>query len=304
MLQDSDEAGNRHCSTFNFLTAATTGARQFAHSILEREDASSIAKGNNRRAKAIVEQIQKHSYDVIVFQEAFQPRPRNIITKRLKAIYPHQTKVLNKKPLALKTNGGVMMISRHPIGEVKEIRYAKREGIDRMARKGALLAEVDLGKRKVQLIGTHLQAFGSTETMYAQYRQLHDQLLAAHEKPGVAQIVCGDFNTIKKLPPQLPPPVTQSMVERLARYDVMMKTLGTQDGDLVGEQQFTMDRPYNDLCKSRKEYRLLIDYCLLKPNGLQNINARRVVKIMRHPWHKKYKDLSDHFALEALLTFQ
>jgi hypothetical protein len=100
------------------------------------------------------------------------------------------------------------------------------------------------------------------------------------------------------------PVLEREMVERLARYDVMMKTLRTQDGDLVGEQQFTMDRPYNDLCKSRKEYRLLIDYCLLKPNGLQNINARRVVKIMAHPWHKKYKDLSDHFALEALLTFQ
>lgn len=100
-----------------------------------------IAKGNNRRAKAIAEQIQKHSYDVIVLQEAFQPRPRNIIAKRLKANYPYQTKVLNKKTLTLKTNGGVMMMSRHPIGEVKEIRYSKREGIDRMARKGALLAE-------------------------------------------------------------------------------------------------------------------------------------------------------------------
>jgi endonuclease/exonuclease/phosphatase family metal-dependent hydrolase len=234
----------------------------------------------------------------------FQPRARNIIRKALQNHYPHQTKVLNKKTLALKTNGGVMILSRHPIKRTEEIRYRQRQGIDRLARKGALLAEIEFRGRPLQIVGTHLQAFGTTAVMYAQYHQLHNELLKRFEQTQVPQIICGDFNTLKNLPPQLPPSVTQSMIDRLARYPVMMSTLQAQDGELLGEQQFTIDRPFNDLCKTRKEYRLLIDYFLLKPNGLSLFEVSRQVRIVRQRWHKNHHDLSDHFALEAVLTFR
>ena len=263
-----------------------------------------IGKGNNRRAKAVVQQLQQQVYDVIVFQEVFQPRARKILVKKLQQQYPYQTRVLNKKTLAFKTNGGVIILSRHPIKKTKQIRYRQRQGIDRMARKGALLAEIDFKQKPVQVVGTHLQAFGTTDVMYAQYQQLHAELLKPYEQPLVPQVICGDFNTIKNLPPQLPPSVTQSMIDRLARYTVMMKTLQAEDGELLGEQQYTMDRPFNDLCKKRKEYRLLIDYCLFKSNGLKQFEMWRQVKVMRQQWHKNHRDLSDHFGLEAVVTFR
>jgi endonuclease/exonuclease/phosphatase family metal-dependent hydrolase len=262
-----------------------------------------IAKGNNRRAKVILEKLKNHRYDILVFQEMFSPRARNIIRKGLNDLYPHQSNLLNKKAFAIKASGGVMILSRYPISFTKQIRFNNREGIDRMARKGALLTELNMNGKVVQIIGTHLQAFGSPEVMYGQYKQLHDELLKPNQKDNVPQVICGDFNTIKKLPPQLPPSVTQAMVDRLARYSVMINTLQATDGELLGEQQFTMDRPFNDLCKSRKEYRLLIDYFLLRPNGVSDVSLSRQVKIIRQPWHKKYSDLSDHYGLEALLTF-
>lgn len=260
------------------------------------------ANGKGKRAKAIVEQLKTHHYDVVVFQELFKKRSRKIITKGLAEEFPYHTRVLNKKTISFKTNGGVMLFSRYPINEVHEIRYKDRTGFDKLSRKGALLAEMVVHGKTIQVAGTHLQAFGPTEIMYSQYKQLHDELLKPHTKPGVPQFICGDFNTIKTIPTQLPASVTPDMISRLARYPVMLETLGVMDYDLDGPQQFTMDRPYNDLCKGGKDRRLLLDYILVRtPNDISYSVTRRV-RIMRQQWHKEHQDLSDHFALEAVVS--
>ena len=258
--------------------------------------------GKAKRAKVIVEQLKTHHYDVVVFQELFKKRSRRIITKGLAMEFPYHTQVLNKKSIALKTNGGVMLFSRYPINEVHEIRYTNRTGFDRLSRKGALLAEMNVHGKTIQVVGTHLQAFGSTEIMYSQYNQLHNELLKPHTKPDVPQFICGDFNTIKSIPAVLPAGITQEIVNRLPRYPVMLQTLDVEDYDLLGNQQYTMDRPYNDLCKKRKEYRLLLDYVLVRSTNDISYSVSRRVKIMRHPWHKNHQDLSDHFAVEAIIS--
>jgi endonuclease/exonuclease/phosphatase family metal-dependent hydrolase len=175
-------------------------------------------------------------------------------------------------------------------------------GIDRLSRKGALLADIDFPGRQIQVAGTHLQAFGDQQILYSQYRQLADDLLKANAKPGIPQLVCGDFNTLKTVPAELPPDVSKDMIDRLPRYQVMLFTLDAMDGDLYGEQQFSMDRPYNDLCETHKDRRLLLDYILLRPNGIDGLTLRRAIQIMRHPWDKRHQDLSDHFGLEAVLS--
>lgn len=260
------------------------------------------ANSKGKRAKVIVEQLKKHPYDVVVFQELFKKRSRRIITKGLAREFPYHTKVLNKKAITLKTNGGVMLFSRYPIKATHEIQYKDRTGFDKLSRKGALLAEIDVHGKTIQVVGTHLQAFGPTDIMYSQYQQLHDELLQPQTKPGVPQFICGDFNTIKTIPAQLPSGVTQEQVNRLARYPVMLKTLEVHDYELLGDQQYTMDRPYNDLCTTRKEFRLLLDYVFLRaPEGISYTVTRRV-KIMRHPWHVEHQDLSDHFGVEAVVV--
>ncbi|HRI79908.1 MAG TPA: endonuclease/exonuclease/phosphatase family protein, partial [Cyclobacteriaceae bacterium] len=201
----------------------------------------SIVKGGGKakRSEAIVNQLNARNYDVIVFQEIFNKRSRKIITRGLLENYPHRTPVLNRKTLALKSNGGVMIFSKHPIREMHEIRYSKRTGYDRLARKGALLAEIEYKHNTIQVAGTHLQAFGAQEIMYSQYKQLIDELLKPHTKKGVPQFVCGDFNTLKSIPPELPTTITQEFINRLPRYPIMLHTLDAHDGDLAGDQQFT-----------------------------------------------------------------
>lgn len=258
--------------------------------------------GKAKRARAIVEQLKQRQYDVIVFQELFRRRSRKIITKGLAEQYPHRTPVLNSQAISLKTNGGVVILSKYPIREVHQIKYRERKGWDRMSRKGALMAEIDVRGKIIQVAGTHLQAFGEQAILYSQYHQLAEELLKPHAKAGVPQLACGDFNTLKSMPPKLPENITQDFIDRLPRYHYMLNTLDATDGELNGEQQFTMDRPYNDLCLTRKDVRLLLDYILLRPNGMKDISIQRMVKIMRQQWDKEHRDLSDHFGLEAVLT--
>lgn len=260
------------------------------------------SNGKIKRARAIVDQLRQRPYDVIAFQELFHARSRRIIVRGLSQNYPHHTRVLNKKTLTLKSNGGVMLFSKHPIVASHQIRYRDRMGFDRLSRKGALLAEIDVKGKRVQVAGTHLQAFGDQSILYSQYHQLAEDLLKPYAKAGVPQILCGDFNTLKTVPTQLPADISQEFVDRLPRYHYMLHTLEAMDGDLYGAQQFTMDRPYNDMCKTRKEFRLLLDYVLLRPNGMSDLFIRRKVEIMRHQWDPQHRDLSDHFGVEAVLS--
>jgi endonuclease/exonuclease/phosphatase family metal-dependent hydrolase len=256
--------------------------------------------GKAKRSKIIAQQLKSLRYDVVVFQELFYRRSRRIIAKELQSEFPAQTNVLNKKSIALKTNGGVMIFSRHPIKEVREIRFNDRSGPDRLSRKGAMLAEIEFKGKPIHVIGTHLQAFGMQETMYSQYQQLYDELLKPYSKNGIPQFICGDFNTIKTVPKNLPANLPKNFEQRIARYETMLQTLQASDGELNGEQQFTMDRPNNDLCKKRKEFRLLLDYFLFRPMTSNLTIAKRKVQIIRYSWRTGNKDLSDHFALEAV----
>ena len=99
--------------------------------------------GKAKRARVIVDQLRQKDYDVIVFQELFRKQGQRIILKGLAEKYKYQTPILNKKTISLKTNGGVILLSKHPIREVHQIRYKQRTGFDRLSRKGALLAEID-----------------------------------------------------------------------------------------------------------------------------------------------------------------
>ncbi len=262
------------------------------------------AKGNSRatRAKVIVDQLKKRDYDVVVFQELFHKRARRIVTKGLNEKYQYHTPVLNKKAIAFKTNGGVMIFSKHKILNHHQIRFKSRSGFDRMSRKGAILADIIFHDKEIQVAGTHLQAFGVQEIMYSQYNQINSELLVPNLKSGVPQFICGDFNTLKSLPPQLPDDISQTFVDRLARYQTMLQSLQATDGDLRGEQQFTMDRPFNDLCVRRKEYRLLLDYILLRSDSPLSYSIQRKVQIIRQRWSPEHQDLSDHFAVEALVS--
>ncbi len=256
--------------------------------------------GKAKRARAIASILKEQNHDIVVFQEAFKRRSRRILRRELSNAFPHQTDVLNQKTFSIKTNGGVMIFSRHPIATVHEIRFTKRTGYDKFARKGAMLAEIQFHGKSIQVLGTHLQAFGTDDILISQYNQMKTELLDRRQRNGVPQFLLGDFNTRKV--PSVPVGLSSTTPMPQTRYSAMLQTLEAEDGELEGPQQYTMDRPYNDLCTRRKEARLLLDYVLVRPIET-NLEVMRKVKIFRKQWTKDHQDLSDHFALEATIGF-
>lgn len=78
-----------------------------------------------------------------------------------------------------------MLFSKYPIRDYHQIRFSSRSGIDKMSRKGAMMAEIDVNGKIIQVVGTHLQAFGAQNIMYDQYMQLASELLDPHTKEGI-----------------------------------------------------------------------------------------------------------------------
>jgi endonuclease/exonuclease/phosphatase family metal-dependent hydrolase len=267
--------------------------------------------GKAKRAKIIVEKLQNTDYEVVILQEVFYRRARKIITQGLAKAYPYQTPVLNKQFIGLKTNGGVIILSKLPIEKIDEIRFKSRASVDRFARKGAVMATILWKNQPLQIVGTHLQAFSTADITYNQLAQIKNELLEKSQEPKqettptkvkeIPQIICGDFNIIKTLPTTMPSNLDSARIATLPRYPKLIEILQAEDGDLQGENQFSMDRPHNDLAKSFKQYRLLLDYVLLRKTTNTTLSIVRKIKIFRQAWHKEHQDLSDHFGVEALI---
>jgi endonuclease/exonuclease/phosphatase family metal-dependent hydrolase len=244
-----------------------------------------FGRDNMPRADVIGELLSSGEYDVIIFQEAFHRRARKIIGRMTRSRYPFQAGPANRKVFSMKTHSGIWILSKHPIVDSKEIIFTAHHGVDGLARKGALMVELEVAGQHVQVVGTHLQNSADPVLRHSQCAELYQDLLAESQKPGVAQIICGDFN-----------------IDRYRSgddYAAMLETLDVSDGKLEDDHLFSYDRLNNDLHVEPGTEQDLIDYILFRPNqtGLECRNRR--IKAFRQSWHARHMDLSDHFAIEA-----
>ena len=223
----------------------------------------------------------KESPDVIVFQESYDGKAVRILRKKLKPMYPYTQGYQNRKLITYKRAGGVLMFSKYPMKEVESIRYSWLEGIDKLARKGAMLVEVEHPVKKFQLLGTHMEAGGSKDLKISQYQEA-GELLKRHEQAGVPQFACGDFNT-KRVDTVL--------------YPKLIAALQMENAEPCTELKCTSDHLLNDMDYYNPTKRNLIDYVFVKPNGVTPTNTTRSIMRYEYPWSKKHKDLSDHFAV-------
>lgn len=122
-----------------------------------------------------------------------------------------------------------------------------------------------------------------------QCAELFSGLLQSSQRAGVPQIICGDFNIHR-----------HGLNDN---YHEMLQSLHASDYELT-PGSFSYDRLTNDLGVEPGEKRELIDFILTRNNnsGLKQRNYR--IKILRHRWHAKHQDLSDHYALETEIELQ
>ena len=243
--------------------------------------------GKRKRATEIGHLLRKSPYDVLVLQESFLGTARKRIRNELVQLYPEECGPANLK-FSLKANSGIWILSRLPMKCLEEIDFSECQGLDDcMARKGALLVEVNWKNQPIQVLGTHLQAGGPQSIRHSQYAEIR-ALLNRHQQEKVLQIVCGDMNTRRS---------------DLSAYEDMLRSLDVEDGPFEGPRQFTSDAVNNDIKPGGSNRRSVIDYIFIRRHGLKVNTLRRWIPTIEAKWSQQHRSLSDHHPVAIELAF-
>lgn len=240
--------------------------------------------GKLARAKEIGKLLKNADYDIIVFQEAFHGGARRIIRKALRENFSYAVGPANRKPYWFTTSSGVWILSKTPIKKLGTINFKECEGPDCWAHKGALLIEGEKNGKKFQILGTHLEAGGPQSIRDGQYKEI-GEMAAKYYQAGIPQFICGDFNTRNI---------------DTTNYRLMLTSIQATDS------MPQMGEPGEDLVnhfRNKDKSGYVIDYVLCRNNLCKIVSVARKVKIFRTPWSKTNSDLSDHFAVEAVIKF-
>ena len=247
----------------------------------------SLFNRNAKRAKVIADKLEYSDYQVIVFQEAFSSKCRDILAKRLAKEYPFQYGPTNKTFYPFRTNSGLWVVSKIPLTQLDKIKFTISKGFDIIARKGAVLFQGNFQGSAFQLLATHLQADNSQLIREKQCSEIKDHLLNQYFNPNIPQLICGDFNI--------------DMNDH-QNYQLMLKTLGANNGEISGDIKVTYDEINNTLARNAMGKKSLIDYILVR-NEKRIGHIERKVQTFYTKIGSKSSNLSDHYAMEANINF-
>ena len=255
------------------------------------------SKSPKKRAEAMVDELLKQEYDILLLQKVFYEPAKKALDSGLKRRFPHRYGPFNpKKCLEIGTTSGLWVASKTPLSLLKAIDFeTKAVGVEKHANKGGALLCGEWNGNEFHILNTHLQGghFNSEkktekarETRECQCKELRDKLLGPKKKSGVPQIICGDLSINKGTKP----------------YRTMLNILDAVDGPLSGPRRITADtEKRNDMARSWQERAQTKDYILLRINGakMSSESIVRSVKIFRNQWTTKHCDLSYRYAVEA-----
>jgi endonuclease/exonuclease/phosphatase family metal-dependent hydrolase len=241
---------------------------------------------NCKRARFIAGKLKSSDYDIIMFEEAFDRRPRNILKEALKAGFPYIYGPANYSFFSVRANSGLWILSKIPLRRLEEIEFANRYGIDAMSRKGAILFQGSWNGQPFQLACTHLQA-DSPDTIRREQCKEVASLLKKYYITFIPQITCGDFNI---------------EFDDQKNYKLMLSSLDSENGKLIGEFQSSYDEIGNELARKINGKSRLIDYILVRNASLFKSITRKV-RVFKGNQNNKTFSLSDHYGIEALIDF-
>ena len=247
----------------------------------------SLFNHNADRAEVIADKLEHSDYQIIVFQEAFSSKCRNVLSKRLAKEYPYQYGPANKCILPFRTSSGLWVVSKIPLKQLDRIKFSISRGFDMIARKGAVLFQGEFHGAPFQLLTTHLQADNSHLVREKQCSEIREHLLNQYFNPNVPQLICGDFNID---------------MDDHDNYQSMLHTLGSNNGEITGDIKVTYDEIDNNLARTTPGKKKVIDYILVR-NEQWIERIERKVQTFYARIGQKSSNLSDHYAMEAVIHF-
>ena len=228
------------------------------------------------RAENIVQALKSsENYDVILFQETFSGKIRELMYESLKSIYPYQIIPVNPK-CSVRSNSGLWVMSKYPITLIDAISFSNQKNWDILSLKGAKLYSVIQDEQEIYLINTHMQAdykkkYNNIRTQ--QYTEIYEKLILPNDKSEIPLILCGDLN-----------------ISKPGKLKIMLEKLHLMNGPLSGDLQFS----------STGKYQQLLDYILVKSDNFQFESIeRKILDISKNP-----KSLSDHYPIQGIFKWK
>lgn len=222
--------------------------------------------------------------DILVLQEVFHHKSRRLLRKDLTTLYPYHTSVGKGSWLGI--SSGVMIFSKYPITNEKHIYFKRAIHADRMAKKGGVLAEVELNHRTINIVGTHLQAGQGDpeiEIRKEQIELLKKLHLSSHDKE---TIFAGDFN-----------------IRRQSKaYKDLVKALNCDNKAPRGPHQHTSNFSDQNLMKP-DGLPQWIDFILTKVSPKVTIQDSHIEE-PRFENEGEMKRISDHNPIHSFITFE
>ncbi|MBI2519231.1 MAG: sphingomyelin phosphodiesterase [Bdellovibrio sp.] len=255
---------------------------------------SLFKNGQYERAQLLPETLAGR--DILVFQEAFDDDVRGVLKMGLAAKYPFQSTVVGTDRV-FEQDGGVFIATRFPILEEDEYLFGSecaRIFEDCLADKGVKYAKLWDGQRIIHVFATHLQNGDGRKDIAArksQVERIHQFMLRKLSGSNNAELVLlmGDYNINLKTTP-----------DAFSRYS--LKTI------LSDDRPYSWDPEYNELASSGSAQQ--VDYIYYSENHLIPATFEQKVIPLKSKRRWKFldslhifRDLSDHFPIEATMTF-
>jgi endonuclease/exonuclease/phosphatase family metal-dependent hydrolase len=244
----------------------------------------------------IIARIKALSPDVVNLCEVFSDGERETIRTSVEHLYPHYQEGPDEADLD--SDGGLLLLSKHPILQHHQIIYRNGVGADWWANKGAIHIRVKPpdSPTPYDIFFSHTQNMeedGGKEALYAQLSTMNT-MMQEHADPNNPTLIMGDLN----IPGEMPEHYSQLIARLGDPVDFWTVAGHTPASGFT----YTSDNNFYDDDSDRPDKNMRLDYILMKA-GLRFIPILKHIEILKLTHDDKLthegRFISDHFGLRA-----
>ncbi len=250
--------------------------------------------GQRQRAEKLAPYLDNPSFDALALCELFDEASRERLLELLAPAYPYRTRLVGgRQSRLLRGNGGVMILSRHPVEHDAERVFEPRAPLEeRFVNKGVVYARILKNGHRVHVFAAHAYARWRAHAVRRRQFEIVREFVGEHDIPADEPvIIAGDFNVHRGCDQD---------------YRAMLDALDAHHPAILGHDS-TYDPRHNRLAAGSA--RLFVDYVLYsrrhrKPIDCVNEVVRPSCPDWRvFPWQSGYRDLSDHYPVIGRFAF-
>lgn len=155
-------------------------------------------RGRSNQLNRLIEVIKADSPDFICLNEVFHDGERDKIVAELRSTHPHRVDAPDESDITrggVLEDGGLLLLSKHPIIQSDELIFRVNEGVDHLANKGVICATVAVNGDPNNLLDiyvTHLQA--KSPNIAKTQAKIGASFIASRSLKKIPALFVGDFN--------------------------------------------------------------------------------------------------------------